>query len=60
MIQTQSQNDEIRQIEKIAWRKDRDKVWHKVGSKVWSEVYYKARRKVWSEVWVEAWRKLFL
>ena len=26
MIQTQSQNEEIRQIEKIAWRKDRDKV----------------------------------
>jgi hypothetical protein len=26
MIQTQSQNKEIRQIEKIAWRKDRAKV----------------------------------
>jgi len=46
MIQTQSQNDEIRQIEKIAWRKDRDKVsvevWRKVREKVWW--------KVWSEV----------
>ena len=46
MIQTQSQNDEIRQIEKIAWRKVQDKVsvevWRKVREKVWW--------KVWSEV----------
>jgi len=46
MIQTQSQNNEIRKIEKIAWRKDRDKVsvevWRKVREKVWW--------KVWSEV----------
>ena len=50
MIQTQSQNDEIRQIEKIAWRKDRDKVsvevWRKVRDKVWDKVWW----KVWSEV----------
>jgi len=60
MIQTQSQNEEIRQIEKIAWRKDRDKVRDKVRREVWRKVYYKVRRKVWSEVWFEAWRKLFL
>ena len=46
MIQTQSQNDEIRQIEKIAWRKDRDKV----SVEVWRKVYYKVYLKVWSEV----------
>ena len=56
MIQTQSQNEEIRQIEKIAWRKVRDKVWNEVRSEVWRKVLDKVR----SEVWVEAWRKLFL
>ena len=46
MIQTQSQNEEIRQIEKIAWRKDRDKF----SVEVWRKVYYKVYLKVWSEV----------
>jgi hypothetical protein len=61
MIQTQSQNEEIRQIEKIAWY---EVVWWKVRRKVWYQVFWdvgdEVRGKVRCEVWFEAWRKLFL
>ena len=43
MIQTQSQNEEIRQF----------------IYKVWYEVWWKVSRKVWLKVWHEVRRKLF-
>ena len=50
MIQTQSQNEEIRQIEKIAWRKVDGEVGRMVRRKVlhevWCEVLYEVRRKL--------------
>jgi hypothetical protein len=57
MIQTQSQKEEIRKIEKIAWRKDRDKVrtevrW-KVRAEFWGEAWWKVRDKAWRKVWSE-------
>jgi hypothetical protein len=51
MIQTQSQNKEISQIEKIAWKKYSDKV----ADEVWNYVMY----KVWNDVMWRVWRKIF-
>ena len=50
MIQTQSQNNEIRQID--------DKVWHKVKYYVRTEVRSEVKVKVMCEVWDEAWWKV--
>ncbi|NBO72093.1 hypothetical protein EBV26_16680 [bacterium] len=71
MIQTQSQNEEIRQIDnkvlhkvsnKFSWTA-RDFVWQMLSRKVWDKVWLKARGKVWwsfkHEVRSEVWRKLF-
>jgi len=70
MIQTQSQNNEIRQIDnkvlhkvsnKFSWT-TRDFVWQKLSRKVWDKVWLKVRGKVWdkvrSKVWYKVWRKL--
>ena len=51
MIQTQSQNEEIRQIG--------GKVYYKARRKVWSEVWYKVWWSLKHEVRSEVWRKLF-
>ena len=42
MIQTQSQNKEIRQID--------NKTWHEVSNKAGSEVRYEVGREVWDSV----------
>ena len=58
MIQTQSQNNEIRQIDnkvlhkvsnKFSWTA-RDFVWRMLSRKVWGKVWLKVRGKVWYEV----------
>jgi len=61
MIQTQSQNEEIRQIKKMAWYKVRRKVKDEVYYKVWTEVLTEVFCKVWGgfEVRNKVWRKLF-
>jgi len=46
MIQTQSQNEEIKQIEKMGWRK----VWCEVGLHLWREVKVKVKSKVWGKL----------
>ena len=62
MIKTQSQNNEIRQIEKIANKVRREvevKAMLEVDCEAWWKVRDKVRREVWEKVWVKAWRKLF-
>jgi hypothetical protein len=46
MIKTQSQNEEIKQIEKMGWRK----VWCEVGLHLWREVKVKVKSKVWGKL----------
>ena len=70
MIQTQSQNEEIIQIDNKVLRKvgnkfswtARDFVWQMLSRKVWDKVWLKARGKVWwsfkHKVRSEVWRKL--
>ena len=63
MIQTQCQNEEIRQIRDkvmISSRcKDEDKVGNEVGWQVRNNVWVNARDNVWVKVWEKVWRKLF-
>ena len=62
MIQTQSQNNEIRQIEKIAIKIRREvevKAMLEVDCEAWWKVRDKVRREVWEKVWAKVRRKLF-
>ena len=49
MIQTQSQNEEIRQIIMVG-RKVRYEVLWKIQNRVWDKVWYKVRDKVWRKL----------
>ena len=51
MIQTQSQNEEIRQIRNKVMISSRCKDEDKVGNEVCGKVWLKVRGKVRSEVW---------
>jgi hypothetical protein len=59
MIQTQSQNNEIRQIRGKAMSESMSEVRYKVSDMVWCEVCRKVWSKVSNKVWVKVWRKLF-
>jgi hypothetical protein len=50
MIQTQSQNEEIKQIDNMVWDEVRRKVWDKVWNEVWNEVWWKVGNEVGNEV----------